>query len=591
MAHEGVRIALFPELAVCGYTCADLLLQDTLIEGAQQALRRIAAETALLPMVVVVGAPMTIDGILQNCAVVIANGQIKGSVSKTYLPNYGEFQEKRWFTRGRDNNHLFEVDGIRFGIELCEDMWAPLPPSTRIALAGADIILNMSASDALVGKRKALIDLIKDRSFTCKAAYVYASAGYGESTTDMVFDGKAIIAEQGMLLAESPRWQRTEFFEYADIDIELIRSNRRGNTTFGECALREVQPNAFTLTNVTPKLPQMEVGNAPARKVDPMPFVPADPTLRAETADEIMHIQTLGLARRLEAAHCRSLTIGVSGGLDSTLALLVACRTFDMLSLPRTGIIAVTMPGFGTSNRTKTNANALMEALGVTAREIHIGPAVNQHFADINHNPEQRDTTYENAQARLRTLLLMDIANQSGGIVLGTGDLSELCLGWCTYNGDHMSMYGINAGVPKTAVRMCVAREAQLLPALAPMLQDIIDTPVSPELLPAAQNGEIAQITEDTVGPYELHDFFIYHILHLRRRPAKVLLFATKAFEGVYSRETIEKWLRVFIKRFFTQQFKRSCLPDGPKVGSVSISPRGDWRMPSDANADSWLSF
>lgn len=589
VAAQGVRLVAFPELAITGYTCGDLLLQDTLLEGARRSLDHIAVETARLPLVAVVGVPMRVEGVLCNCAAVISGGKVHALVTKTYLPNYGEFYEKRWFhALLHPNSTLFELDGFRFGVEICEDLWAPIPPSRHLSLAGAEAIVNLSASNSLVSKRKALTRLIVAESASQHCAYVYCSSGYGESTTDCVFDGKAIIADNGFLQADSERWQRKSFFEMADIDIELIKSERNANGTFCDCAQRENATNSFEIIDVTPKTPAL-VSDDFIRRVDSRPFVPSNPAVLAENCDEIASIQALGLARRMEATGCKSLTIGISGGLDSTLALLIAVKTFDMLGLDRKNIIAVTMPGFGTSGRTKNNADALMRHLGVTVREIPIGPAVIQHFKDIDHDPQQRDVTYENAQARMRTLILMDIANKTGGMVLGTGDLSELALGWATYNGDHMSMYGINAGVPKTAVREVVNRFAQLDPDLAPTLRDIIETPVSPELLPADENGEIAQVTEDHVGPYELHDFFLYHLVRFRRRPKKIYLLACKAFEGEYEPQVIAKWLKTFIRRFFTQQFKRSCLPDGPKVGTVGISPRGDWRMPSDASSTLWL--
>ncbi len=589
VASRGVRLVAFPELAITGYTCGDLFLQDALLEGSRRALEHIAVETARLPLVIVVGVPMRVEGVLCNCAAVVSSGKVHALVTKTYLPNYAEFYEKRWFhALLHPNSTLFELDGFRFGVEICEDLWAPIPPSRHLSLAGAEVIVNLSASNSLVAKRKALTRLIVAESASQHCAYVYCSSGFGESTTDCVFDGKAIIADNGFLQADSQRWQRDPFFEMADIDIELIKSERNANGTFCDCAQRENSTNSFEVINVTPKTPA-QVSDDFIRKVDSRPFVPSDPKVLAENCDEIASIQALGLAKRLQATGCKSLTIGISGGLDSTLALLVAVKTFDMLGLDRKGIIAVTMPGFGTSGRTKNNADALMKHLGVTIREIPIGTAVMQHFKDINHDPEQRDVTYENAQARMRTLILMDIANQTGGMVLGTGDLSELALGWATYNGDHMSMYGINAGVPKTAVRQVVNRFAELDPELAPTLRDIIETPVSPELLPADSKGEIAQVTEDLVGPYELHDFFLYHLVRFRRRPKKIFLLACKAFKDEYEPAVIAKWLKTFIRRFFSQQFKRSCLPDGPKVGTVGISPRGDWRMPSDASATLWL--
>ena len=583
MADEGVRIAVFPELSVTAYTCGDLFQQRALLEGAFRGLYDIAARTARLPIVAIVGLPMTHEGKLINAAAVISSGEVRGVVSKSYLPNYSEFYEKRWFrTLCHPNDTIFSVDGVKFGVEICEDLWAPIPPSTRLALGGAELLFNLSASDSLVGKRQSLTNLIKHQSFTCQAAYVYSSAGYGESTTDLVFDGKAIIAENGYLLADSRRWQREAFFEMADVDVAMLRSDRLANGTFADCADRETEGMQFEEIDVTPSAPY----NEPERllhPVDPTPFIPHDEEVARQHWDEIIQLQALGLVKRLDVTHAKSLTIGISGGLDSTLALLVACRAFDMMGKERSGIIAVTMPGYGTSGRTKTNADALMEALGVTMREISIIPAVEQHFRDIDHDPEVRDVTYENSQARVRTLLLMDIANQHGGFVLGTGDLSELALGWCTYNGDQMSMYGVNADVPKTVVRHLVRRFAELMPEIAPTLIDIVATPVSPELLPGVQ------ITEDAVGPYELHDFFLFQMLRLHRGPRVMFRLACSAFEGTYEPEVILKWLRTFISRFFAQQFKRSCMPDGPKVGRVALSPRGDWRMPSDASAATWM--
>ncbi len=589
MAADGVRLAVFPELSVTAYTCGDLFLQPTLIDSAFEQMHRIARETADLPTVLVVGMPLMIAGALRNCGVVISSGEVKGVQTKEYLPNYGEFYEKRWFRHdARAQHNLFVVDGVRFGVEICEDLWAPIPVSTHQALAGAEIIVNLSASNDLVGKRAKVHELVTHQSSALRCAYLYSASGYGESTTDLVFDGKAIIAELGRTLADSPRWRREAYYESADVDVQLIRSERVVNSSFTDCRVREDGPELWKYIDVTPAAP-VPAARDLRRHIDPMPFVPSDPAALESQCVETANIQSLGLAKRLEITRCRNLVIGISGGLDSTLALLVACRTFDMLGLPRTGIHAVTMPGFGTSGRTKSNAMKLMEALGVTIREIPIARAVEQHFADISHDPALRDVTYENAQARMRTLILMDLANEVGGLVLGTGDLSELALGWATYNGDQMSMYGINAGVPKTAVRPQVAWYATLWPELAPTLADIIDTPVSPELLPADANGTIAQKTEDLVGPYELHDFFLYQLLAMRRKPSVIFLLATIAFDGKFGRDVIRHWLQTFIRRFFAQQFKRSCMPDGPKVGSVCLSPRGDWRAPSDAEANLWL--
>lgn len=590
MAADGVRLAVFPELSVTAYTCGDLFLQPTLIDSAFAELHRIARATAELPLVSVVGVPLMIAGALRNCGVVISSGEIKGVQTKEYLPNYGEFYEKRWFRHdARAQHNLFVVDGVRFGVEICEDLWAPIPVSTHQALAGAEIIVNLSASNDLVGKRAKVHELVTHQSSALRCAYVYAASGYGESTTDLVFDGKAIIAELGQTLADSPRWRREAYYESADVDVQLIRSERVVNSSFTDCRVREDGPELWKYIDVTPAAPVVSTAEL-RRSVNAMPFVPSDSEALERQCVETSEIQRLGLAHRLEITGSRSLVIGISGGLDSTLALLVACQTFDMLGLPRKGIHAVTMPGFGTSGRTKGNAVKLMEALGVSIREIPIAEAVGQHFSDIGHDPEVRDVTYENAQARMRTLILMNLANETRGLVLGTGDLSELALGWATYNGDQMSMYGINAGVPKTAIRPQVEWYGRLWPELAATLADIIDTPVSPELLPADENGSIAQKTEDLVGPYELHDFFIYQLLALRRKPSVIFDLACIAFDGKFDRATVKHWLQTFIRRFFSQQFKRSCMPDGPKVWTVNLSPRGDWRAPSDAEATLWLS-
>ncbi|MDO4319461.1 MAG: NAD(+) synthase [Bacteroidales bacterium] len=602
---EGAELAVFPEMCVTAYTCADLFHNSTLLSAAMRGLWRIVDECpADLPMAIV-GCPVTVGGELFNCAVALSRGRIHGIVPKTYLPGYNEFYEKRWFAPARAGRHttavidghevpfgtdlIFDVAGVRVGIEICEDLWAPVPPSCATSLAGAQIIANISASDDVIGKYGYLMDLISQQSARCLCGYVYASAGYGESSTDLVFDAKTVIAECGRTLARGDRWQRGDRMVMADIDIEAIDRDRMHITTFGDCAAR-TGATARTIAVAGTSAPSAD--RSLLRGVDPHPFVPSDNLHLTERCEEIIHIQTAGLCRRLDATRCRSLTIGISGGLDSTLALLIAVRAFDSLGIDRSGIIGVTMPGFGTTDRTYTNAIDLMHALGVTVREISIAAAVTQHFSDIGHDAALHDVTYENSQARERTQILMDIANQTGGMVLGTGDLSELALGWATYNGDHMSMYGVNAGVPKTLVRHLVRYFATSDPACADArtaLLDIVDTPISPELIPADADGNITQKTEDLVGPYELHDFFLYYMLRYGFSPSRIYLLARTAFADVYDDDTIRHWLRTFMRRFFAQQFKRSCLPDDPKVGSVTLSPRGDWRMPSDASAALWL--
>lgn len=602
---RGCRVAVFPEMCVTAYTCGDLFHQSVLLDAAAEALSRLADMSQSWPgMLIAVGAPLRLGQAVYNCAVAIASGHIAAVVPKTYLPNYNEFYEQRWFASASEatatairigdstvpfgTDILLDVDGVSIGIEICEDLWAPVPPSTNAALAGAEVILNLSASDDLIGKYSYLRGLIANQSARCISAYVYASAGFGESTTDLAFDAKDIIAENGSIIAASQRWTRRPECAVTDIDILALRRDRIHNTTFHTAAAstapyRRISVRDAGKTDTCPAL---------LRHINPRPFVPASDADRDARSAEIVNIQISGLAQRLKATGCRSLVVGISGGLDSTLALLVATKAFDILSIPRDGIIGVTMPGYGTTGRTHTNAVALMKALGVSIREISIVPAVEQHFADISHDPEKHDVTYENSQARERTQILMDIANQTSGMVLGTGDLSELALGWATYNGDHMSMYGVNAGVPKTLVRHLVAWFATQTDSTdeRATLLDIVDTPVSPELLPASADGSIAQRTEDLVGPYELHDFFLYHTLRYGFTPRRIYLMARHAFTPEeYSDATIRKWIRIFFRRFFSQQFKRSCMPDGPKVGSVCLSPRGDWRMPSDASAALWL--
>ncbi len=588
---KGVMLAVFPELSVTGYTCADLFHQERLIEAAVAGIDRLQEFSNTVNLVFIVGAPVRHNGALYNCAIAIGGGEILAIVPKTYLPNYNEFYEKRWFTpansEGFNNDVIIDINGIKVGMEICEDLWTPIPPSTELALAGAHVIVNLSASNDIIGKYNYLIDLIKRQSASCIGAYVYASAGYGESTTDLVFDGKAVITENGSVLAINRRWQYEPTYVISDIDIAAIERDRMHIMSFNDCkAVNRQKQYKTVFANVTPT-----ADNELYRSIPPHPFVPSEDKIIDERCEEIINIQVAGLARRLDATYTKHLVIGISGGLDSTLALLVATKTFDRLGLDRKGIIGVTMPGFGTTDRTYTNALSLMAALGITIKEISIADAVTQHFKDIDHDISVHDVTYENSQARERTQILMDIANQTGAMVLGTGDLSELALGWATYNGDHMSMYGVNAGIPKTLVRYLVrwfathaATESE-----RETLMDIVDTPISPELIPADEHGNIKQKTEDLVGPYELHDFFLYYTLRYGFTPRRIFMMACKAYEGVYNRDTIKHWITTFFRRFFNQQFKRSCMPDGPKVGSVCLSPRGDWRMPSDASSKLWL--
>ena len=599
---KGVEIIVFPELCLTGYTCGDLFAHHLLLESAEMGLIQILNNTRQLDIISILGMPVPLNGMLLNTAVVIQKGKVLGVVPKTYLPNYKEFYEKRWFTSATEAGEttvrlcgqnvplssrlLFDTAGATFGIELCEDLWAPVPPSSMLALQGADIIFNLSADNEGVGKHAYLRSLIAQQSARCIAGYVFSSCGFGESTTDVVFAGNALIYENGSLLAAGRRFSFDEQVVISEIDVEHLRTERRVNTTFASCRAGMVSggfPHIAT-DYVNPRDLQL------TRTFNPHPFVPQGAALD-ERCEEIFSIQVSGLAQRLLHTHAKSAVVGISGGLDSTLALLVCVQTFDKLGLSRKGIIGVTMPGFGTTDRTHTNAVDLMESLGVTAREVNIKAACLQHFKDIGHNPEVHDVTYENSQARERTQILMDIANQTGGLVVGTGDLSELALGWATYNGDHMSMYGVNASVPKTLVKHLVkwVAEHSVDEASRRTLLDIVDTPISPELIPADENGNIRQITEDLVGPYELHDFFLYYFLRGGFAPSKIYFLAVRTFRGVYDEETVKKWLQTFCRRFFNQQFKRSCLPDGPKVGSVSLSPRGDWRMPSDASSGVWL--
>ena len=601
-SEKGVQIIAFPELSVTGYTCLDLFAQQTLLDGAEEALLQLVSNTADLDILTIVGVPLRTENRLINAAVVFQKGAIRGVVPKTYLPNYKEFQEQRWFTSATElrestisigeeeypmgSHLLFRSGRLTAGIEICEDLWVPVPPSSLLAMEGANIIFNLSASNELIGKHAYLRSLICQQSARCMAGYVYASSGFGESSTDLVFAGNGIIAENGNLLAESPRFTMEEQLVISEIDIETLQNDRQVNTSFmyGTSGLPKEKAQ---VVDFQVRIPD---GFSLTRPVDPHPFTPSGEALK-ERCEEIFHIQVAGLAKRLVHAHAQTAVVGISGGLDSTLALLVTVMTFDVLKMPRGQIIGITMPGFGTTDRTYTNACDLIRSLGVTLKEIPIKEACLQHFRDIDHDPSVHDVTYENSQARERTQLLMDVANQKNGLVIGTGDLSELALGWATYNGDHMSMYAVNCSVPKTLVRYIVQYEAaSSAPALQAVLLDILDTPVSPELLPADENGQIAQKTEDLVGPYELHDFFLYHTLRFGTRPRKLFRMAKYAYAGKYDDETIRHWLKTFCRRFFQQQFKRSCIPDGPKVGSVTLSPRGDWRMPSDASSRLWLS-
>jgi len=594
---RGVEVMVFPELCLTGYTCQDLFREQLLLDKAEEGLLMLLDFTRKLDVISIVGLPVVINGLLYNCAVVIQHGTILGVVPKTYLPNYGEFYEKRWFASAQDLNPaeiylagspvsvsaepiIFSTgDDVKFGIEICEDVWAPIPPSNNLALAGADIIFNLSASDELIGKHRYLCSLLAQQSARTISAYVYASSGFGESTQDVVYGGNAMVFEDGSLLVDGERFSLQPQIQVAQVDVERLRMERRQNTTFIN-AQRHSSARHIAAKPVAPR--DFEL----IRQVDAHPFIPKDGDMQ-QGCEEILNIQVAGLAKRLYHIGASKAVIGISGGLDSTLALLVTVKSFDKLGLDRKGIIGITMPGFGTTDRTYNNAMALMKALGVTIREISIAKAVTQHFEDIGHDMQKHDVTYENSQARERTQILMDVANQVNGIVIGTGDLSELALGWATYNGDHMSMYGVNAGVPKTLIRYLVSFVAGEL--ATDILLDIIDTPISPELIPADAMGNIKQKTEDLVGPYELHDFFIYYFLRWGFSPKKIFILAQKAFDKTYDDATIKKWLQTFCRRFFTQQFKRSCLPDGPKVGSVSLSPRGDWRMPSDASSALWL--
>ncbi len=605
-SEKQIQILVFPELSITAYTCGDLFFQHSLLEYAEKGLNDIVKASQNTDVFAVVGIPVVIDNQLFNCAVAIYKGNILGVVPKSYLPNYSEFQEKRWFSPAKQllsneivlcgqkvpvgTDFIFKAEQIpycKIGIEICEDLWSVIPPSSYQALSGATILLNPSASNELASKYDYRKQLISQQSSRCIAAYVYSSSGVGESTQDMVFSGHGLIYENGTLLKESERFIKETQLIYADVDLELLQNDRMKNTTFSEnqychTAFREITFSMKPQTNIE----ELQ------RIVKPHPFIPENNEYLDKRCQDIFNIQVAGLARRIEHTKAKSVVVGISGGLDSTLALLVSVKACDYLGISAKHVIGITMPGFGTTDRTYQNALSLMEALGIQTREISIQKAALQHFEDIGHDASIHDVTYENTQARERTQILMDIANKENGFVVGTGDLSELALGWATYNGDHMSMYGVNAGVPKTLIRVLVrwiAEYGSLSQKANEILLDVLDTPVSPELLPPDEKGNINQKTEEIVGPYELHDFFLYYVVRFGFSPSKILFLAEYAFKGEYERETLLKWLKNFYHRFFMQQFKRSCMPDGPKVGTISLSPRGDWRMPSDAFNHVWV--
>ena len=602
---KGVEIIVFPELCITGYTCQDLFGQQLLLEEAEKAVLKLLDFTRSLDIIAIVGLPVICGDLLLNCAAVIQKGDLLSLIPKTYLPNYSEFYEKRWFASAQDLDDtdlpfagktmhvsaeptLFRTcDGVHFGVEICEDVWAPAPPSNHLALSGAELIFNLSASDELIGKHDYLKSVLAQQSARTMTGYVYSGCGYGESTQDVVYGGNAMIYENGKLLVEADRFSMEPQMMITQIDVEKLRTERRTNSTYVN-AQHSYSAKIINAHGIQPRDFQL------IREIDAHPFIPKTADMK-QSCEEIFSIQVMGLAKRIEHTHSKKVIVGISGGLDSTLALLVCVKTFDKLKMDRKGIVGVTMPGFGTTDRTYNNAINLMKSLGITLVEISIAKAVTQHFKDIGHDAAVHDVTYENSQARERTQILMDLSNQLGGLVVGTGDLSELALGWATYNGDHMSMYGVNASVPKTLIQYLVRYVAEVErkekddKKTYEILMDVVDTPISPELIPADENGNIKQKTEDLVGPYELHDFFLYYFLRFGFRPQKIFLLAQHAFKGSYDDETIKKWLTTFLRRFFAQQFKRSCLPDGPKVGSVSLSPRGDWRMPTDASSAMWL--
>ncbi|MCX7788026.1 MAG: NAD(+) synthase [Spirochaetes bacterium] len=609
---QGARLLVLPELCITGYTCGDLFHQQVLLEAAESGIRSILAQTADFSLITILGAPVPVGNRLYNAGIVIQEGKILGIVPKQFLPNYKEFYEERWFSSGvgtegmsvwyagsqvpfgRDLLFRSEEDPrFTFGLEICEDLWSVSPPSAELAREGALILCNLSASNEVIGKNLYRRDLVRMQSARCVAAYLYAGSGVLESTTDLVFGGSTFIAENGVILAEGKRFSRELELVVMEVDLDRLLAERRMLTPFMD---RESPSKTFPY-RIVPVLAGRKgsarrMGQIPfLRWIDPHPFVPSNPAERDERCEEIFSIQIAGLAKRMEHTRSGTAIVGISGGLDSTLALLVTVRTFDLLKIPRKRILAVTMPGFGTTDHTYQNALQLMSSLGVDIREIDIKDACLKHFEDIGHDPNEHDTTYENVQARERTQILMDLANKHKGLVVGTGDLSELALGWCTYNGDHMSMYGVNSGVPKTLVRYLVQWIADhaIEGSTREVLHRILATPITPELLPPDPKGRIQQKTEDIIGPYELHDFYLYHFLRYGAPPDKILFLAGVAFQDRYDENTLRKWLKVFLRRFFSQQYKRSCVPDGPKVGSINLSPRGDWRMPSDASVEAWL--
>ncbi len=613
-AAKNADLVVFPELCLTGYTCGDLFFQSQLLRSVKKCLVRIAEESRRYDFAVLVGAPLAIGGQLYNCALTLSNGRICGIVPKTFLPNYNEFYEQRWFSSAADlqtdtvrfsdlcadceddydipvgSNLIFRYKNeVNFAIEICEDLWTPLPPSTLLTLRGAELICNLSASNETIAKRHYRRSLVSQQSARCLCAYVYTSAGACESTQDLIFSGHSLMAENGTLLCENRKTIDSDYLLVQDIDIGKIRADRMKYKTFRDCASLYGAQDDAVFVSVRGKTQDVH-GDGQEAVLSKRPFVPASEQDRKERCMAIFEMQAAGLKKRLEVTRGKAV-IGVSGGLDSTLALLVTVYAMQSLNRPLTDVIAVTLPCFGTTDRTHSNAWKLMDALGVTAREVNIREACTLHCRDIGHDMETLDVTFENVQARERTQILMDIACKEGGFVVGTGDLSELALGWCTYNADHMSMYGVNASIPKTLIKWMIASIAQhdIFAGCAEVLYDIIDTPISPELLPPDENGNITQETESLVGPYILHDFFLYYMLRYGFAPKKIYALALKAFEGDFDGETILKWLKTFYKRFFSQQFKRSCLPDGVKVGSVCLSPRGDWRMPSDASAAAWL--
>ena len=600
--NRGVKFLVFPELCITSYTCSDLFLTSTLLNKSMEGLKEVVKKTTGTDMLVVVGAPLLFNNILYNCGYVIFSGKILGIVPKSHIPNYSEFYEKRWFTEGaqitdqmvslpfQENipfgvNLIFTSDNVSFGIEVCEDLWVTIPPSSYLSLLGANIIGNISASNELVAKKDYRLSLIANQSARCLSSYIFASAGVHESTTDLLFSGHLVIAENGSILKENQRFQRENEVISTCIDVFKLNSERLKNLSFrDQSSLVPFKAKHINFKFINPYLREFN------RYIEKHPFVPSNEKLREERCKEIFNIQSSALAKRLEHTRLKKAVIGISGGLDSTLALLVVVKTFKLLGIDNKNIITVTMPGFGTTDRTYTNALTLCNELNCDLREINIVKAALQHFEDIGHDKDIHDVTYENVQARERTQILMDIANKEGGLLIGTGDLSELALGWCTYNGDHMSMYSVNPSIPKTLVRYLVkyVADKESNQEVAHTLLDILDTPVSPELLPKGDDGDIIQKTEDIVGPYELHDFFLYHFIKNGSSKKRIEMLAQNAFKDDYTPEEIEKWLDKFIYRFFTQQFKRSALPDGPKVGSISLSPRGDWRMPSDASFNSY---